>query len=178
MKPSGVYGVMAEFGTPDELLHAAHAAYAEGYRQMDAYSPLPVHGLSEAIGYHKTLVPLVVLLGGLAGAAGGYLLCYFMTAIAYVHNVGGRPIHSWPSYIPITFETAVLMASLSAVVGMIAMNGLPRPYHPVFNVPRFELASRDRFFLCIEATDPRFETDATMGFLETLDPYEVTVVDE
>ena len=178
MKPAGVYGVMAEFGTADELLHAAHAAYAEGYRSMDAYSPFPVHGLSEAIGYHKTLVPLIVLLGGLAGAAGGYLLCYFMTAIAYVHNVGGRPIHSWPSYIPITFETAVLMASLSAVVGMIAMNGLPRPYHPVFNAPRFGLASRNRFFLCIEAADPKFEQEATMRFLETLDPYEVTVVDE
>ena len=178
MKPAGVYGVMAEFGTAAELLHAAEAAYAEGYREMDAYSPLPVHGLSEAIGYHKTRVPLVVLLGGLAGAAGGYALCYFMTAIAYVHNVGGRPIHSWPSYVPITFETAVLMASLSAVVGMIAMNGLPRPYHPVFNAPRFGLATRDRFFLCIEAADPKFETEATMRFLDTLDPYEVTVVDE
>jgi hypothetical protein len=178
MKPPGVYGVMVEFGTPDELLHAAHAAYAEGYREMDAYSPFPVHGLSDAIGYEWTRVPLVVLIGGLLGAAGGYLLCYFMTAVAYVHNVGGRPVHSWPSYIPITFETAVLMASASAVVGMIAMNGLPRPYHPVFNAPRFELASRDRFFLCIEATDPKFDRDATMAFLETLDPYEVTVVDE
>ena len=174
MKPPRVYGIMAEFGTPDELLHAANAAYSEGYRNMDAYSPLPMHGLADAIGFHKTRVPLVVLVGGLLGAAGGYALCYFMTAIAYVHNVGGRPIHSWPSYIPITFETGVLAASLSAVIGMIAMNGLPRPYHPVFSAPRFGLASHDRFFLCIEATDLKFDMGTTRRFLESLNPYEIT----
>lgn len=176
MRHAEVYGVLAEFGTGEELVHAAQAAYAEGFRQMDAYSPQPVHGLAEVLHADKTRVPLVVLIGGLFGAAGGYGLCYFMTALAYVHNVGGRPIHSWPSYIPITFETAVLCASLSAVIGMIAMNGLPRPYHPVFNARRFGLATYDRFFLCIEAKDPKFEVERTQGFLASLDAYDVTVV--
>jgi hypothetical protein len=168
--------MMAEFATPDELLRAAQAAYDGGYRKMDAYAPLPIHGLAEALGFRKTRLPLLVLGGGVLGAAGGYVLCYFMTAIAYLHNVGGRPVHSWPSYIPVTFETGVLMASLSAVVGMIAMNGLPRPYHPVFNAPGFERASIDRFFLCIEAEDPKFDRDRTRAFLDNLDPIETTVV--
>jgi hypothetical protein len=168
--------MMAEFATPDELLRAAQAAYDEGYRKMDGYAPLPIHGLAEALGFRKTRLPLLVLGGGVLGAAGGYVLCYFMTAIAYLHNVGGRPVHSWPSYIPVTFETGVLMASLSAVVGMIAMNGLPRPYHPVFNAPGFERASIDRFFLCIEAEDPKFDRDRTRAFLDNLDPIETTVV--
>jgi hypothetical protein len=176
VRQAAIYGIMAEFGTGEELVHAAHAAYSEGFRQMDAYSPQPVHGLAEVLHAEKTGVPLVVLIGGLLGAAGGYGLCYFMTALAYVHNVGGRPIHSWPSYIPITFETGVLCASLSAVVGMIAMNGLPRPYHPVFNARRFDLASYDRFFLCIESQDPKFDVERTRDFLLSQDPYDVTVV--
>ena len=173
-----LYGLMAQFATPDEIVHAGEKAYAEGYRCMDAYSPMPVHGLDEAIGFPNNRVALVVLIGALIGAAGGYGLCYFMAAIPYVHNIGGRPIHSWPAFVPITFETTVLFASLFAVVGMILMNGLPRPYHPVFNAPNFERASHDRFFLCIEARDPKFDVEETRSFLQGLKPVEVTEVDE
>jgi hypothetical protein len=178
MMPSTVYGLMAEFRTSDELLLAAERAHQEGYRRMDAYSPMPIHGLAEAIGVRFTAVPLVVLIGGLTGAATGFGLCHYMSQIAYAHNIGGRPLFSWPSYIPVTFETAVLFASFSAVIGMLAMNGLPRPYHPVFNVSRFDRASHDRFFLCIEAADEKFHPERTREFLESLNPYEVTVVDE
>lgn len=173
-----LYGLMAEFATPGEIVHAAEAAYAAGYRKMDAYSPMPVHGLDEAIGFRNNRVPLVVLIGALLGAAAGYGISWFMAAVPYVHNIGGRPIHSWPAFIPITFETTVLFASLFAVVGMIFMNGLPRPYHPVFNAPRFELATHDRFFLCIEARDPQFHPEDTRAFLEGLEPFQVTEVDE
>jgi hypothetical protein len=173
-----LYGLMAEFATPDEIVRASKQAYAAGYRRMDAYSPMPVHGLDEAIGFRNNRVSLVVLIGALIGAATGYGLCWFMVAIPYVHNVGGRPIHSWPAFIPITFETTVLFASLFAVVGMIFMNGLPRPYHPVFNAPNFDRATHDRFFLCIETTDPKFDVDETRSFLEGLQPLEVTVVDD
>ncbi|MBI1898557.1 MAG: DUF3341 domain-containing protein [Acidobacteria bacterium] len=171
-----VYGLLAEFDTPDQLLAATRAAYDAGFRKIDAYSPLPVHGLAEAVGFHKTRVSLVVLIGALCGAAFGYGLQYFMVALSYVHNVGGRPIHSWPSFIPVTFETSVLFASIFAVVGMLAMNGLPKPYNALFNAPRFGLASDDRFFLCIESRDPKFELDGTREFLESLNAYEVTVV--
>jgi hypothetical protein len=176
MIPAKVHGLMAEFRTAEELLAATQRAYEAGYRDMDAYSPMPVHGLAEALGVHRTGVPPVVLVGGLAGAATGFALCHYMSQIAYAHNIGGRPLFSWPSYIPVTFEMAVLLASFSAVIGMFAMNGLPRPYHPVFNNPRFDRASHDRFFLCIEAVDTRFELDRTREFLESLKPYEVTVV--
>ena len=171
-----LYGVMAEFATPDDLLRAAEHAYREGYRQMDGYSPMPVHGLAEAMGVRRTRVPLVVLIGGLCGAAFGYGLQYFMAALSYVHNVGGRPVHSWPAFVPVTFETTVLFASLSAVIGMIVMNGLPKPYHPVFNNPRFAAASSDRFFLCLEARDERFDRNRTFEFVQTLGALEVTEV--
>jgi hypothetical protein len=173
-----LYGLMAEFATPGEIVRASEKAYSEGYRRMDAYSPMPVHGLDEAIGFRKNHVPLVVLIGALIGAAGGYGICWYMVAVPYVHNIGGRPIHSWPAFIPITFETTVLFASLFAVVGMIFMNGLPRPYHPVFNAPRFDRASHDRFFLCIEARDPKFHLEETRAFLRGLEPFEVTEVDD
>jgi hypothetical protein len=173
-----VYGLMAEFATPEEIVHAAENAYSSGYRKMDAYSPMPVHGLDEAIGFRKNYVPLVVLIGAILGAAAGYGLCVFMVAVPYVHNVGARPIISWPAFIPVTFETTVLFASLFAVVGMILMNGLPRPYHPVFNAPRFDRASHDRFFLCIEASDPKFHIDETRAFLQGLNPFEVTEVND
>jgi hypothetical protein len=174
--PSQVYGLMAEFDDPASLVAAAERAHHEGYRCMDAYSPFPIEELHEAIGAHHTRLPLIVLLGGLAGCIGGYGLCYWVSVIAYPVNIGGKPFHSWPAFIPVTFECTILVAALSAVLGMLALNGLPQPYHPVFNVPRFALASRNRFFLCIESTDPKFDVEHTRQFLETLEPREVSTV--
>jgi len=171
-----VYGLMAEFEDPTSLVNATHKAYHEGYRRMDAYSPYPIEELHEALGSHHTRLPLIVLVGGLAGCIGGYLLQYWVSAIAYPVNIGGKPLHSWPAFIPVTFECTILVAALSCVLGMLALNGLPQPYHPVFNVPRFALASRNRFFLCIESQDPKFDINGTRHFLETLNPREVTAV--
>ena len=171
-----LYGLMAEFDDPTAFVAAARLARQQGYRRMDAYSPFPIEELHEALGLRPTWLPLVVLIGGLVGAAVGYGLQYWTSAVAYPLNVGGRPLHSWPAFIPVTFECAVLAAALSAVLGMLALNGLPMPYHPVFNVPRFALASRNRFFLCIETRDPRFDLEDTRRFLETLTPYEVSDV--
>ncbi|HSB78095.1 MAG TPA: DUF3341 domain-containing protein [Candidatus Methylomirabilis sp.] len=167
LKPP-IHGLMAEFDDPERLLAAARRAHQEGFRRMDAYTPLPIEGLSEAIGFHRTRVPLIVLLGGLTGCIGGFLLQYWIAVVYYPINVGGRPFNSWPSFIPVTFELTILLAAISAVLGMLALNGLPMPYHPVFNVPRFELATRNRFFLCIEARDPRFDQERTRQFLEGL----------
>jgi len=157
---------MAEFSTPEALLEAARRCHAEGYRKMDGYSPFPVDGLSEALGFHKNRLPLIVLIGGILGCVGGFYLQYWISAVDYPINVGGRPFNSWPAFIPVTFEMTILVAALSAVFGMIALNGLPMPYHPVFNVERFQFASRNRFFLCIEAADAKFERAATLRFLE------------
>ena len=176
MRRSPIYGLMAEFLTPTDLVQGAQRAHDEGYRKMDGYSPFPVEGLSEAIGFHHDNVPLVVLVGGILGGLGGYLMQYWISVISYPINVGGRPYHSWPSFIIITFEMTVLFAGLSAVFGMLALNGLPMPYHPVFNVPRFAFATRDRFFLCIEATDPKFERAETRRFLESLSPQAISEV--
>lgn len=162
------YGLLAEFEAPEDLLAAAKRAYAEGYRRMDAHSPFPVEGLAEAIGFHHTRLPLLVLLAGMFGALVGFFSQYWVTVIDYPLNIGGRPLNSWPAYIPITFEVTILFTALTAVVGMIALNGLPMPYHPVFNVPAFGGASRDRFFLCIEAADPRFDREGTRRLLEGL----------
>jgi hypothetical protein len=172
-----IYGVMAEFGTPGELLEASVRAHDAGYRRMDAYTPFPVEGLAEALGFHERRVPLLVLFGGLVGAVAGYGLQYWVSVIAYPLNIGGRPFHSWPAFIVPTFETTILFASFGAVLGMLALNGLPMPYHPVFNAPRFALASRDRFFLCIEARDPRFDRVETKKFLESLGARDVVEVD-
>jgi Alternative complex III, ActD subunit len=163
-----LYGLMAEFDSSSDLLDAARRAHEEGYRSMDAYSPFPVHGLAEAIGFKRTLVPLLVFLGGAVGSIGGYSLQYWISVIDYPLNVGGRPLHSWPAFIPVTFELTILVAALAAVLGMLALNGLPRPHHPVFNVSAFELATRNRFFLCIEATDPKFDARETRHFLQSL----------
>jgi hypothetical protein len=175
----GLYGLMAQFEQPEQVIEAAQRAYDAGYRKMDAYSPMPVEGLSEALGMKRNWVSLVVLLGGLAGCCGGFGLLWWIAVIAYPHNVGGRPFDSWPAFIPITFECTVLLAALSSVVGMLAMNKLPMPYHPVFNVAEFAArASVDRFFLCIEANDPKFDREKTKAFLLELNPEEVSEVDK
>jgi hypothetical protein len=171
-----LYGLMAEFEDPKALVDATRRACEHGYRDMDAYSPIPLEELTEALGIHQTGVAPLVLLGGIIGAVSGYGLQYWVAAIAYPLNVGGRPFNSWPAFVPVTFELTVLFAALTAVFGMLALNRLPMLYHPVFNVPRFALATRDRFFLCIEATDPKFDPDATRQFLESLAPREVSEV--
>ena len=171
-----LHGLMAEFATPAALVRAAERARLEGYRHMDAYSPYPVEELSAALRLRRTQVPLITLIGGILGGIGGYGLQYWTQAIAFPMNIGGRPYHSWPHFIPVTFETTVLGAALSCCIGMWALNKLPQPYHPVFNVPAFTRASQDRFFLCIEATDPKFERDATGTFLESLEPVGVSDV--
>jgi hypothetical protein len=167
---------MAEFDNPTALVNAARAAREKGYRKLDAYSPFPVEELSAALHLHKNKLPLIVLAGGILGGLAGYLLQYYVTVIYFPINVGGRPLHSWPAYIVITFETTILIAAISAVLGLLALCGLPMFYHPVFNVPRFALASRNRFFLCIEAADPLFDRAGTCDFLETLGAREVSEV--
>ena len=174
--PNPIYGLMAEFDSPEALVAAARSAFAAGFRKMDGYSPFPVDGLAEALGFHRTRVPLIVLIGGIIGCLGGFFLQYWASVIDYPINVGGRPLNSWPAFVPVTFELTILVAALSAFLGVLALNGLPMPYHPVFNVDRFELASRNRFFLCIESGDPKFDHDATRKFLEgvgSLGVYEV-----
>jgi Protein of unknown function (DUF3341) len=175
---SSINGLMAEFDNPTSLVNATSRAYREGYREMEAYTPFPVDGLSEALGFHRTRVPLIVLLGGIAGCFGGFFLQYYISVIYWPLIVGGRPLNSWPAFIPVTFELTVLCAALAAFFGMLALNGLPRPHHPVFNVPRFGLASRDRFFLCIEAADPKFDPAETRRFLESLEAREVSDVED
>jgi hypothetical protein len=173
---SSVYGLMAEFDDPTTLVAATDRAHHQGYRRMDAYSPFPIEELHDAIGSPPSRLPLIVLIGGLLGFIGGYVLQYWVSVVAYPVNVGGKPFHSWPAFIPVTFECTILAAALAAVLGMLALNGLPMPYHPVFNVPRFALASRNRFFLVIEAADTKFELEETRRFLETLGPREVSTV--
>ena len=167
---------MAEFEDPNALVAAANHARLEGYRRMDAYSPFPIEELHEALGQPPTRLPLIVLIGGLVGCVAGYSLQYWVSVVENPLNVGGKPLHSWPAFIPVTFETTILVAALAAVLGMLALNGLPMPYHPVFNVPRFALASRNRFFLCIEARDAQFDLETTRSFLQTLNPREVSTV--
>lgn len=171
------YGLMAEFTEHEQLLEAARRAHAAGYRRMDAYAPFPVEGLAEALGRRRTAVPLLVLLGGILGGAGGYFMEWYALTVDYPLNVGGRPFHSWPLFIPITFELTVLIAALTALIGMLALNRLPEPYHPVFNVPAFRRASLDRFFLCLEAADPCFDPERTRRFLESLAPASITEVE-
>lgn len=171
-----LHGLMAEFETPGALVAATHKARLQGFRQMDAYSPIPIDELNEALGLKRTRLPRLVLLGGILGGLGGFSLEYWASVIAYPMNIGGRPLNSWPHFIPVTFETTVLGAALSCFLGMWALNKLPQPYHPVFNVPAFDRASSDRFFLCIEATDPRFDAHETRAFLESLHPVGVSDV--
>lgn len=175
-----LYGVIAEFDDPDQLLKAAKKAYAEGYRKMDAYSPFPIHGLAEAIGFHKNAVPLVTLGAGLVGAASLFALQAIGMAWHYPYDIAGREHLSWPSFIPITFEGMVLFAAFTCGLSMFAFNGLPQPYHSVMNAKNFRRATSDRFFLCIEAVDPKFNQDGTKTFLESMSPkpLEVSEVEE
>jgi hypothetical protein len=163
-----IYGLIAEFNTPVAVVAAARRVHEAGYRKVDAFSPFPIEDLGEALELHPSRLPLIVLVGGIVGLLAGYGLEYWAATIAYPFNVGGRPFHSWPAFIPPAFETTILFAAGSAVLGMLALNGLPQPYHPVFNVPTFALASRDRFFICVEAVDPRFDRVETRRFLESL----------
>ena len=174
---SAIYGYLAEYTTPESLVEAATRAYAEGYRKMDAYSPMPVDGLAEAIGFTKNRIPLLVLIGGMLGAATAYGMIYFSAVIHYPLNIGGRGLNSWPAFVPITFELTILFGSFAAVLGMLGLNGLPMPYHPIFNAPGFAMASRNRFFLCIESRDPKFDYDGTRTFLESLKPKSLVEVE-
>jgi hypothetical protein len=174
---SSLYGLMAEFDSPTDILAATRRACEEGYQNLDAYTPFPVDGLPEALGFHYTRVPLIVLIGGFIGCIGGFFMQYYIAVIDYPIQIGGRPLNSWPSFVVITFELTILLAALSAVLGMLALNGLPMPHHPVFNVPRFALASKDRFFLVIESIDPKFDLQKTRTFLSSLTAREVTDVE-
>jgi hypothetical protein len=171
-----IHGVMGEFESPEQILAAAKAAREAGYKHIEAYTPFPVEGLSEAIGIRWTAVPLITLIGGLGGGLTGFGLQYWVAAITYPMNIAGRPLNSWPAFIPVTFELTVLGASIFAVVGMLALNRLPQPYHPVFNVERFARASTDRFFLCIEARDSQFNLADSARFLQGLNAQHVTEV--
>jgi len=177
MAKTRIFGLAAEFYSSDDLLAATKKTYAEGYRRMNAYTPFPVHGLAEAVGYRHRILPWIVFAGGLLGGAGGFGLQYWVHVIEQPYNIGGRPLLSWPAFIPVTFECTILAAALTAVLGMLALNGLPQPYHPVFNHPRFGLASTDRFFLVVQARDERFERESTERFLESLGPREVVAIE-
>ena len=176
MKRTPIYGILAEFDSPTDLVEAARRTTKAGYKKIDAYSPFPIEELADAIGFPKNGVPLVVLIGGLLGCVGGYFMQYWSAAISYPINIGGRPYNSWPAFIVVTFEMTILCAGLAAVFGMLALNGLPMPYHPVFNSPNFALASKEKFFLCIEAADPKFDLTRSRRFLEELGPRIVTEV--
>ena len=168
-KSPALYGIMAEFDNPTDLVAAARETYAAGYRRINGYSPFPIEELSEAIGFTRTSLPLIVLLGGIIGGLGGFFMQYWMEVIDYPLNVGGKPPNSWPAFIPITFECTVLCAAFAAVLGMLALNKLPQPYHPVFNAPDFALATSDRFFLVVESKDPNFDHDKVTQFLKRLE---------
>jgi hypothetical protein len=172
-----IYGVLGEFPSAEHLLDAANAVREAGYQRTDAYAPFPVHGLADALGARPTRLAHIVLVGGICGGVLGYLMQYYMSAVDYPLNIGGRPPHSWPAFIPVTFELTILGAALSAVLGMLALNGLPRPYHPLFGVPEFSLASQNRFFLCIEATDKKFDLTDASEFLQKLGSTHVQVVE-
>ena len=164
-----LYGIMAEFDNPSDLVAAAKQTHQAGYRRINGYSPYPIEELTEAIGFTRTTLPLIVLVGGILGGLGGFFMQYWMAVIDYPLNVGGKPLNSWPAFIPITFECTVLVAAFAAVFGMLVLNKLPQPYHPVFNAPNFALATRDRFFLVIEANDPKFKYSAATQFMRTLE---------
>lgn len=171
-----IHGMVAEFDGPEEILEAAQKARDAGYTKMEAYTPFPVHGLIDIVDKEDHRIKWMIFFGGAFGAAAGYGLQWWTSAVAYPHNVGGKPLQSWPAFIPVTFECMVLFASLTAVVGMLGLNGLPRPHHPIFNAKNFEFASRTKFFLCIEVEDEKYDASETKTFLESLKPVQVSEV--
>jgi hypothetical protein len=178
MNGAPIYGLMAEFSKSETLLAAARRAHEQGYRKMDAFTPFPVEGMAENLGRKKSSVPLIVLLAGICGGVGGYFMEWYAMSVDYPINVGGRPLNSWPPFVPITFELTILSGALAAVVSMFALNRLPQPHHPVFNARHFERASTDKFFLCIEAEDPKFDLETTRQFMESLKPDHIEEVEE
>jgi hypothetical protein len=172
-----LFGLSAEFPSAEALVHAADEARKAGYTRMDAYTPFPIEELDHALGMPRSKVPLLCFLGGAIGALSGFFLQYWTQVYTYPMNIGGRPHNSWPSFIVVTFEMTILFAALAAVIGMFALNKLPMPYHPMFHARGFERASRDGFFLCIEAEDPQFDREATTGFLQGLQASEVSEVE-
>ncbi|GMW03199.1 MAG: hypothetical protein AMXMBFR84_43340 [Candidatus Hydrogenedentota bacterium] len=171
------FGIMGEFDNPESIVHAAQKAYGAGYRKLEAYTPFPIHGLAEAVGFKRTWLPVIVLIGGLTGAATGFLMQVIGMTFHYPFEIAGRPLFSWPAFIPITFELGILFAAFSCVFGMLALNGLPQPYNPVFNAKGFERASRDAFFLCIEAVDGKYDEQEVKSFMESLGAKNVQVVE-
>jgi hypothetical protein len=171
-----LYGMMAEFETPGQLVAAARRVREAGFRNFDAYAPYPIHELDDAMDLHDNRVSLFTLIGGIVGGLSGFGLCSWVESVALPLNIGGRPLISVPMFIPITFELTILIGGLTAAISMIMLNGLPSPYHPVFNVDRFANASRNKFFLCIESEDPKFDRDGVASFLESLNPEEISEV--
>jgi hypothetical protein len=171
-----LYGLLAEFNSPTAIVQAAHQTTEAGYRKVGAYTPFSIEELHEALPLRGTKLPLLILIGGIVGGLTGFGMQYYANVIGYPINIGGRPFNSWPMFIPVTFELTILFAALTAVLGMLGLNGLPAPYHPLFNVPAFANVSRDHFFLCIQAADPQFDEAATRRFLEGLNPLSVTEV--
>lgn len=171
-----IYGVMAEFESPGDLVTAARKTREAGYKRFDAYSPIPIHEMDDAMDLHDNRVSLFTLIGGIIGGCTGFGLCSWVEAVALPLNIGGRPMVSVPMFVPITFELTILFGGLTAAISMILLNGLPRPYHPVFNVERFADASRSKFFLCIETDDPKYDPAGTVNFLESLHPEEISEV--
>ncbi|MGA9884411.1 MAG: DUF3341 domain-containing protein [Candidatus Acidiferrales bacterium] len=178
MNGKTMYGLMAEFETPEDVLAAAHRTRAAGYQRIDAFSPIPVEGLAEAIGFDWTSLPIVTLIGGILGGLTGFFMCWYANVISFPLDIGGKPFNSWPAWIPITFELTILGGAIATVVGMLAMNGLPTPYHPVFNVDRFALSTTDKFFLCIKSRDKKFDLAETKAFLEGLNPHGVFEIED
>lgn len=171
-----VYGVMAQFDSLDTLIEAVEKVREEGYVSFDAYTPFPSHELDHAMGLERSKLPWIVLGGGLTGAVFGYGMQYYLSVIQYPLNVGGRPLHSWPYFVPVTFECIILFAALATVFGMLGLNRLPTPYHSVFNAPQFALASTEAFFLCVEARDPKFDSGEVVGLFEDLEAQHVAIV--
>ena len=172
-----LHGLMAEFETEEAIVHATEQAVDAGYKRMEAYTPYPVEEIMDLLHLHKNHVALAILIGGVVGCVVGFAMQYFSSVVHYSLNIGGRPLNSWPAFIPVMFECTVLFAAVSAVFSMIIMNGLPRPHHPTFNVDRFKYALQDRFFLYVDAEDPQFDREETKQFLESLNPHEVSEVE-